>query len=39
MTSEQTADGAMLRLPLLTDATKCGGLGKVLDVELPATAV
>jgi len=39
MTSEQTAGGALLRLPVLTDATKCGGLGKVLGVELPATAV
>jgi len=39
MTSEQTAGGALLRLPLLTGATKCGGLGKVLGVGLPATAV
>jgi len=38
MTSEQTAGGALLRLPVLTDATKCGGLGKVLGVELPAAA-
>jgi hypothetical protein len=38
MTSEQTAGGALLRLPVLTDATKYGGLGKVLDVELPAAA-
>jgi len=37
--TEQTAGGALLRLPVLTDATKCGGLGKVLGVELPATAV
>jgi len=36
MTSEQKAGGALLRLPVLTDDTKCSGLGKVLGVELPA---
>lgn len=39
MTSKQTAGGALLGLPVPTDATIYGGLGKVLGVELPAAAV
>ena len=39
MTSEQTAGGALLGLTVLTDVKKYGGLGKVLDVELPAAVL